>query len=129
MSDVPDEPLFEAEAVDADDIDVTKVDERLCNLEQFERSRSRWRQAALAFIVFSLLLSVMSFVQIWGTYASIKLVKETSEETERVKEQTAEQVRQLTETQEELRQMHRRLTMMVTMIEADGDKLKIVDDK
>lgn len=107
MTDAQDPPSFEL--VDADEFDVSQVDERFCNLEQLERSRARWRQAALACAVLAALLICLSGVQISGTVASIKLVHETRDEMDRVKAEMAEQVRQVKETQEQSQKTQQQL--------------------
>jgi len=80
------DPCRQADATSGSgDVDSTKAKDPVDSIELIARSRDRWRQAALACLVLSLLLFLLSCVQIWGTYAAIKLVQETQEETKRLK--------------------------------------------
>jgi hypothetical protein len=85
MNDLP--GMTETQPPEAVGCDVERVVELGSSLERLTRNRDRWRQVALAFIVFSLLMVGLSGVQIWGTYASIRLMHETRDlATEQVRE-------------------------------------------
>jgi TolA-binding protein len=120
-------PQSQAQFVEPTDVDVTKVDERSFNMDKLERSRERWRQAALAMIGLSALLFFLSCVQIWGTYRSLTLAKQTSEQAARTEEQVAAEASQLRQTQEQLANMQAHLERLAAVLDEESSPNRLIE--